>query len=78
MYEPIHGSAPDIAGKNVGQSDRHDTLGCDDAEIFFRTGKRSFAIEAAIPKVLDKGFVQKTSVGMRETKEITDEILAVL
>ena len=31
LYEPIHGSAPDIAGQDIGQPDRHDPVGRDAA-----------------------------------------------
>ena len=31
MFEPVHGSAPDIAGKGVANPDRTDLERCDDA-----------------------------------------------
>ena len=36
MFEPVHGSAPDIAGKGVVNSARHDFGGGDDAALQFR------------------------------------------
>ena len=34
LYEPSHGSAPDIAGKNHGKSDRNHSFSSYDAQIF--------------------------------------------
>ena len=34
MYEPIHGSAPDIAGQDKGKSFGYHPLYCHDAEAF--------------------------------------------
>ena len=31
LYEPIHGSAPDIAGRDIAEPDRHDPVGGDAA-----------------------------------------------
>ena len=31
MFEPVHGSAPDIAGEGIANPDRHDLVGRDDA-----------------------------------------------
>ena len=36
LYEPVHGSAPDIAGKDMAQPARLDPLGGDDAAPFAR------------------------------------------
>ena len=32
MFEPVHGSAPDIAGKGVAKPDSCDNISCDDAK----------------------------------------------
>ena len=40
MFEPVHGSAPDIAGKNVANPDRPDLVGRDDARPSRRHGGR--------------------------------------
>ena len=36
LYEPVHGSAPDIAGRGPRQSDRDDRLVRDGAALFLR------------------------------------------
>ena len=41
MYEPVHGSAPDIAGKGHGESDRHDRLVRHGVALFVRHGQGS-------------------------------------
>ncbi len=39
MYEPIHGSAPDIAGRGIGQPDRCDPQRGDDAALVARSSR---------------------------------------
>ena len=39
LYEPVHGSAPDIAGTRPRQSDRDDRLLCHGAALFLRPGR---------------------------------------
>ena len=41
LYEPIHGSAPDIAGKDVANPSGDDIIGGDDAALYVRSGGRS-------------------------------------
>ena len=56
MYEPIHGSAPDIAGKRHRKSDGDDSLRSDDAPLYVLTsGKEADAIENAVKQVLADG-----------------------
>ncbi len=38
LYEPIHGSAPDIAGKNIANPLGDDTVGSDDAALYVQPG----------------------------------------
>ena len=40
VFEPVHGSAPDIAGQRPGEPDRHDPVGRDDAPPPGRAGRR--------------------------------------
>ena len=39
LYEPVHGSAPDIAGKGTGEPDRDDRLVRHGAALFVRRGR---------------------------------------
>ncbi len=56
LYEPIHGSAPDIAGKGSGQSAGDHTVGGDDAALLVRPGSaRPQRIEPAVEAVLRAG-----------------------
>lgn len=79
LYEPVHGSAPDIAGKNIGNP-----LGAiASAAMMFRyTAKNesaATAIESAIDRVLDDGFrtVDIAAKGdtVLTTKEMGDKVL---
>jgi 3-isopropylmalate dehydrogenase len=41
LYEPVHGSAPDIAGKGARQPDRDDRLVRHGAALFLRHGPKA-------------------------------------
>ena len=41
LYEPVHGSAPDIAGQNKANPLGNNSICCDDVAQFFRNGRRS-------------------------------------
>lgn len=82
LYEPIHGSAPDIAGLN-----KVNPLACIlSAAMMLRYSfgmeKEAAAIETAAQKVLDRGLrtADMMSQGMKEcsTSEITDALLEEL
>ena len=79
VYEPIHGSAPDIAGKNIVNP-----MACIlSAAMMFRYSfdmpEEADAIEKAVGKVLDKGYRtadnQSEGCTVLGTIEITDKIL---
>lgn len=55
MYEPIHGSAPDIAGKNIANPIATILSAAMMIRFSFNQGKEADAIEAAVTAVLDKG-----------------------
>ena len=55
MYEPIHGSAPDIAGENIANPIATILSVGMMLRYSFDLGKEADAIEQAIAKVLDKG-----------------------
>ena len=49
LYEPIHGSAPDIAGQDIANPIGHDPVGGDDAPLVARPRRTPpTAIEAAV------------------------------
>ena len=54
VFEAVHGSAPDIAGKGAGQPDRADPLGGADARTH-RPARIAARIEAAVRETLAAG-----------------------
>ena len=56
MYEPIHGSAPDIAGQDIANPIATILSVAMMLETSFKCAPAARAIEAAVEGVLDKGF----------------------
>ena len=56
MYEPIHGSAPDIAGKNIANPTGTVLSAAMMLRYSFGMEKEADAIEAAVAKAIDEGF----------------------
>ncbi|MBI5682293.1 MAG: 3-isopropylmalate dehydrogenase [Deltaproteobacteria bacterium] len=56
MYEPIHGSAPDIAGKDIANPIATILSVAMMLRFSFNLGKEADAIERAVENVLNKGF----------------------
>lgn len=78
LYEPVHGSAPDIAGKSVANP-----LGAiaSVAMMLLHTGKNkaaAVAIEAAIDKFLDEGYRTVDIAAEGETAVSTSEAGALI
>jgi len=80
LYEPIHGSAPDIAGKDLANP--VGTLRSVSMMLRFSLNlmKEADALDAAIDAVIEKGIVTRdlggTSSGSQVAKAISDQILA--
>jgi 3-isopropylmalate dehydrogenase len=55
LYEPIHGSAPDIAGKDIANPIATVLSGAMMLRYSFGLNKEADAIERAVDKVLEKG-----------------------
>jgi 3-isopropylmalate dehydrogenase len=82
LYEPVHGSAPDIAGKGLANPIAMLASFAMALRYSFGLGETAGRIEAAIAAVLDKGYRTadiwsegKTRVG---TKAMGDAVLAEL
>ena len=82
LYEPIHGSAPDIAGLNIANPIATILSAAMMLEISFGLKKEAEEIKKAIEKVLEKGFrtpdlFDKTQNAQIKvgTKEITEKII---
>ena len=83
MYEPIHGSAPDIAGQNKANPIATILSAAMMLRYSFGLSAEADAIEAAVNKVLDAGFRTADLMGSSEgtpltctemTKKITEAI----
>ncbi len=82
LYEPIHGSAPDIAGKNIANPAATILSAAMLARYSLGLPEVADAIEAAVDKVIDAGFVTVdlmndgfTCVG---TSDFGDKVLVAL
>ena len=82
LYEPIHGSAPDIEGLNIANPIATILSAAMMLEISFGLKKEAEEIKKAIEEVLEKGFrtpdlFDKTQNAQIKvgTKEITDKII---
>ena len=79
LFEPIHGSAPDIAGKNIANPIATIASAAMMLSYAFQLEKEAAAIEQAIVKTLELGFRTKDihAEGMRlvGTTEMGDAIL---
>jgi 3-isopropylmalate dehydrogenase len=63
MYEPIHGTAPDIAGKDIANPLAMILSGAMMLRYSFGMEKEAAAIEAAVNRVLDQGLRTKDIAG---------------
>ena len=81
LYEPIHGSAPDIAGQNKANPIATILSAAMMLRYAFDLGAEADAIEAAVDRVLNKG-LRTADLGGGEASlgctEMTDAILAEL
>ncbi|KAH8673750.1 3-isopropylmalate dehydrogenase [Xylariales sp. PMI_506] len=78
IYEPIHGSAPDISGKGVVNPIGTILSVAMMCRYSLRLPKEADAIETAVRNVLDKGIRTKDLGGSAGTKETGDAIVAEL
>ena len=79
MFEPIHGSAPDIAGKNLANPIGTIASAAMMLAYSFDLGKEAALIEGAIQKTLEEGCrtkdIESPGTTLVGTKEMTDHIL---
>ena len=79
LYEPIHGSAPDIAGKNMANPIGMIASVGMMLAYSFDCIQEAQAIEQAIQHTLDQGFrtkdIEATGTTLIGTKEMGDKIL---
>ena len=70
MYEPIHGSAPDIAGQNIANPLGTILSGAMMLRYAFSLSEEADAIESAVNKVLDLGY-RTTDIMQEGSKKVT-------
>lgn len=84
MYEPIHGSAPDIAGKNIANPLATILSIAMMLRLSFGLSREAGAVEAAVVRVLDSGLRTADILGSGEgllrvgTREMGDAVAAAL
>jgi len=78
MFEPIHGSAPDIAGKNISNPTATILAGAMMLD-HLGEGKAAKAIEDAVEEVLSEGKVRSHDLGGdSSTTDVGDEVVKKL
>ncbi|MFA6456209.1 MAG: 3-isopropylmalate dehydrogenase [Bacteroidota bacterium] len=82
MYEPVHGSAPDIAGQNKANPIATIASVAMMLRYSFNLGAEADAIEHAIEQVLQKGFrtgdIYTAGTSLLGTREMADKIIELL
>ena len=79
LFEPVHGSAPDIAGTGSGQPAGHVRLGGAHAAPRTRLWRtRPLAVESAIDRALEEGLRTADLGGEATTEDATRAVLANL
>jgi 3-isopropylmalate dehydrogenase len=82
LYEPIHGSAPDIAGKNVANPLATILSSAMMLRYTFNKDEWAYRIEAAVKSVLAKGYrtadIDETGARKLGTREMGDAVVAEL
>jgi 3-isopropylmalate dehydrogenase len=82
MYEPIHGSAPDIAGKNIANPLATILSAAMMLRYSLHHEKAAQRVEAAVARVLDDGVrtadIWETGMKKVGTREMGDAVVAAL
>ncbi|EMR65987.1 putative 3-isopropylmalate dehydrogenase protein [Eutypa lata UCREL1] len=78
IYEPIHGSAPDISGKGIVNPIGTILSVAMMCRYSLQLPKEADAIEAAVKNVIDAGLRTKDLGGSAGTKEVGDAVVAEL
>ncbi len=75
LYEPIHGSAPDIAGKGIANPVGTILSAAFLLRYSLRLEEGSTTVEKAVEAVIAKAILTPDLGGKARTEEVTDEIL---
>jgi methanogen homoisocitrate dehydrogenase len=74
LFEPVHGSAPDIAGKGIANP-IGTILSAAMMLDYLDMKKKGDLLRAAVKSLLEKGFVTPDLGGSLKTSEVTDKII---
>src|SRR5690606_19889425 len=75
LYEPIHGSAPDIAGQNIANPLATILSAAMMLKVSFGLEEEAAVIEKAVNKVLDAGFRTGDIMSEGKTRVSTTEMI---
>lgn len=75
LYEPIHGSAPDIAGKGIANPTGTILSTAMMLRHSFKLEKEAAAIEAAVDRSITEGARTADLGGRLTTRQMADEII---
>ena len=78
LYEPIHGSAPDIAGKGIANPIGTILSAAFLMRFSLKLEKEAVLVERAVEKVIEKGILTADLGGTCKTGEVTNAILREL
>jgi len=78
LYEPIHGSAPDIAGKGIANPIGAILSGAMLLRYSLNLEQEAGLIEKAVQKTINQGYTTTDLGGNLSTREITEIILSML
>ncbi|HEU5139515.1 MAG TPA: 3-isopropylmalate dehydrogenase [Bacillales bacterium] len=82
LYEPVHGSAPEIAGENKANPLAAILSVAMMLRLSFRMGEEAEAVEKAVAEVLDAGYRTSDIAGLKQrtigTKQMTEQVLFAL
>ncbi|MCH7977825.1 MAG: 3-isopropylmalate dehydrogenase [Acidobacteria bacterium] len=78
LYEPVHGSAPDIAGKGIANPIGTILSAAMMLRHSFGLEQEAAAVEAAVTKVIDSGLRPKDLQGSASTEELGKAVLQAL
>jgi 3-isopropylmalate dehydrogenase len=78
LYEPIHGSAPDIAGKGIANPIGTILSAAMMLRHSFKLDVEAAAVESAVDRVITAGARTADLGGKLTTRQMTDEVLKSL
>jgi len=78
LYEPIHGSAPDIAGKGIANPLGAILSVALMLRYSFNLDNEAAAIETAVDQAISNGFRTKDLGGKLSTQAMADRIIATI